>query len=135
MIEVRPFKEYHLELLRVQGVQAAQRGSLSYVPGGAGVSAFAGDSILLCGGIAPMRPKVGVCWALLSERAAKHMTWLHYATLRYITMQHWQRLEAVVEQGFGPGCRWVELLGFHNEGPMPNFGESGETYLRYGRYG
>jgi hypothetical protein len=142
MIEVRPFKSYHIDLLRAQGVQRSQLRAVSHVPGsfdsvglaGPAVSAFDGDYVLLSGGIIPFAPHRGVCWALMSERAACHMTWLHYAVKRFITMQRWQRLEATVEEGFTSGCRWVELLGFKFEGAMPRYGDDGETHLRYGRY-
>jgi hypothetical protein len=139
MIDVRPFKPYHIDLLRAQGVQRAQLRSVSHVPGSfdtvvPGVTAFDGDWVVMCGGIIPFAPKRGVCWALMGERAARHMTWLHYATKRYISMNTWQRLEATVEEGFAPGCRWLTLLGFHLEGPMPKYGDDGETHLRFGRY-
>jgi hypothetical protein len=144
VIEVRPFKPYHVDLLRAQGVQASQIAEVSIVPGtyanvaqpeGPAVSAFAGEQVLLCGGIWTYGRDRGICWALLSQQASKHMQWLHYATKRFITMKHWQRLEATVQKDFREGCRWVELLGFKFEGEMPRYGDNGETHLRYGRYG
>jgi hypothetical protein len=143
MIEVRPFRPYHLDVLRAQGVQAAQLRAISHaatsyagmdVLPGPSVTAFDGEWVLICGGIIPMAPKRGVCWALMSDRAARHMTWLHYATKRFIDMTPWQRLEATVEDGFAAGCRWLDLLGFRFEGSMPRYGDDGETHLRYGRY-
>jgi hypothetical protein len=146
VITVRPFKPYHVDLLLAQGVQHSQARAISHLPGsyasvapqgppGPAVSAFVGDRVLICGGIIPMAPKRGICWALLSEHAKQHMTWLHYATKRFITLDRWQRLEATVEEGFGAGCRWVELLGFKYEGSMPHYGDDDETHLRYARYG
>jgi hypothetical protein len=144
VIEVRPFKPYHVDLLRAQGVQASQISEVSIVPAtyaslaqpaGPAVSAFAGDRILVCGGIWTYGAGRGICWALLSQDSAQHMTWLHYAVKRFITMQPWRRLEATVQKDFREGCRWVELLGFHFEGEMPCYGDDGGTHLRYGKYG
>jgi hypothetical protein len=136
---VRPFEPFHIDVLKAQGPQLAQISELSIVPQGtvirphgSAVTAFDGDTILLCGGVIPQF-KNGICWALLSSDAAKHMSALHYATKRFLTIQNWQRLEATVEEGFASGCRWVELLGFKFEGRMPKYGPLGETHLRYGR--
>jgi hypothetical protein len=140
MIEVRPFKPFHIDLLRAQGVQSAQLREISHVPAtyasvppGPAVTAFDGDHIVLCGGIAIQALGRGQCWALMADQAGRHMTWLHYAVKRFLNMQRWQRLEASVEEGFGQGCRWVELLGFEFEGKMRGYGVNGETHLRYAR--
>jgi len=141
-VNVLPFQAYHIDLLRAQGVQGAQVGELSIVPGsyaslltaplGPAVTVFDHDRIILCGGIIEKSKTHGECWALLAEGAGRHMTWLHYATKRFIDMRRWQRLEAAVQKGFSAGCRWAELLGFEFEGEMRCY--SGEdTYLRYAR--
>ena len=139
-MRVEPFRPFHVELLRAQGVQGAQLAEVSHVPlsyatllEGTGVTAFEGTRVLICGGIVTLTPDFGMCWALLSETASKHMTELHYATKRFITMHRWRRLEASIEKGFPAGCRWAELLGFTYEGEMRGFGPKGETHLRYAR--
>jgi hypothetical protein len=38
-----------------------------------------------------------------------------------------------MREGFGQGCRWVELLGFEFEGRMKGYGLNGETHLRYAK--
>lgn len=137
---VEPFQPFHIDLLRAQGVQSAQLRAVSHVPAayasvpmGPAVTAREGDRIVVCGGIYAYAPHRGMCWALLSADAGRHMTWLHYAVKRFITMQPWRRLEATVEETFEDGCRWVQLLGFKFEGRMPEFGDDGETHLRYAR--
>lgn len=139
-MRVEIFQPYHVDLLRAQGAQNAQLNEVSLVPGayanvpaGPAVSAFDGDRILICGGIAKITNTNGVCWALVAEGAGKHMHALHFAVKRFITLQPWRRLEASVEEGFGAGCRWVELLGFQFEGRMLKYGERGENYLRYAK--
>lgn len=139
---VEPFKPYHIELLRAQGVQSAQLREVSHVPLtyesvakplGPAVTVFDAGRALVCGGIVVQAPGRGECWALMSEDAGRHMTWLHYAVKRFISMQRWERLEASVEEGFGAGCRWLNLLGFSYEGKMLKYGLNGETHLRYAR--
>jgi hypothetical protein len=141
---VEPFQPYHIELLRAQGVQSAQLREVSHVPQtyasvakplGPAVTAFDQGRVVLCGGIVVQAPARGECWALMSEQAGRHMTWLHYAVKRFLSMQRWQRLEASVEESFGQGCRWVELLGFEYEGKMKGYGLNGETHLRYAKVG
>ncbi len=88
---------------------------------------------MACGGIINYAPHRGMCWALLSEDARQHMLWLTRATQRFIAIHPWRRLEATVEEQFSAGCKWVEMLGFKFEGRMPQFGDDGETHLRYAR--
>jgi hypothetical protein len=137
---VKPFKPYHIDLLRAQGVQGAQLRELSLVPEGTvinphgqALTVFDGETVIVCGGIIPKFKGHGECWAILSAEAGRHMRWLHYAAKRFISIEPWSRLEATVEEGFENGCRWVELLGFKFEGRSPKYGPNGETHLRYGR--
>jgi hypothetical protein len=140
---VEVFKPYHIDLLRAQGVQGAQLAEVSIVPvscviqpPGPAVTAFdEHHHIILCGGIVVQAPGRGECWALMADGVGKHMRALHYATRRFLAIQPWRRLEATIEEGFGAGCRWVELLGFEYEGTMKNYGLNGETHLRYAKVG
>lgn len=142
MMEVIPFRPYHIDLLLAQGVQGAQLRQVSIVPAsyaslarlpGPALTGRVGDQILMCGGMIPMGPTVGVLWALLSEAAASHMLTLHRGVRRFLEINPPRRLEATVEKGFPQGCRWLELLGFKPEGEMPGYGLNGETHLRYGK--
>src|SRR5271169_5706888 len=137
-VTVEPFQPFHIDLLRAQGVQGPQAREVSIVPqgyatlakpSGPSVTVRDGDHIILCGGIVDIGLKRGTCWALLSQDAGQHMLFLHRAVRRFLTMQHWQRLEATVEENFSAGCKWVELLGFQFEGRMPGYGPDGQTHL------
>lgn len=139
---VEPFRCFHLQLLIAQGVQSSQIQQVSHVPAsyasvdrppGISMTARDGDRIVLCGGILPTAPGMGVLWAVLSAKAGGHMVWLHRATRRFLEIEPLRRLEATVEEGFPQGCRWLELLGFKHEGPMPGYGLNGETHIRYGK--
>jgi hypothetical protein len=137
---VETFKPFHIELLKAQGVQQSQVRQVSYVPAGwanlaripgPALTARLGDSILLCGGILPVGPKMGILWALLSAQAGAHLLTLHRATQRFIAIDPPKRLEATVEKGFPQGCRWLELLGFRFEGEREAYGLDGETHMAY----
>lgn len=139
---VEPFRPFHLQLLIAQGVQASQIQQVSHVPAGyasvtrpPGLSMTVrnGDEILLCGGILPCGPGFGVLWAVLSDKAGRHMVRLHRATQRFIALEPWRRIEASVEVGFPAGVRWLELLDFKYEGPLESYGANGEDHLRYAR--
>lgn len=141
-VTIELFRPYHLELLKIQGSQPSQTRTLSHVPAGCAsvgtlpgpaLTARAGDHILLCGGIMTMTKKLGLLWAVLSYRAGAQMLYLHRCTQRFIAMHPLQRLEATVEEGFDPGCRWLSLLGFEYEGKMRGYGDDGETHLRFAK--
>jgi hypothetical protein len=137
---VEPFKPYHVHLLKAQGVQNAQLGEVSLVPdswdsvpAGPALTARHKDRILICGGIVKHTERRGECWALVGADAGRHMLTLTRAVKRFIDVYPWRRLEATVEERFGAGCRWVELLGFTFESALPQYGLDGETHLRYTR--
>ncbi|HXN09694.1 MAG TPA: hypothetical protein VN859_00510 [Steroidobacteraceae bacterium] len=136
---VVPFLPFHVELMRLQGVQAAQ---VSHVPAryasfqrppGPALSAFDGETIIMCGGILTMNEHIGLLWALLSARAGTRMIFLDRAVRRFIDSEPVRRLEATVQKGFEPGCRWIKLLGFEYEGDMRAYGDGGETHERWAR--
>jgi len=139
---VEPFQPFHVERLIQQGVQPSQVREVSYVPAsyasvqkppGLSMTAREGEHIVLCGGVIPTGPRMGLLWALLSHDAGRHMVWLHRATRRFLEIEPWRRVEATVESGFPAGCRWLTLLGFEFEGRMRSFGPGGEDHLRYAR--
>jgi hypothetical protein len=136
---VEPFRPYHLDILRAQGVQPAQERQVSLVPhdyaslampAGVALTVRDRDRIVLCGGVIPGLH--GTLWAVLAADAGRHMVAIHKITKRFLETQRMRRIEATVEDGFPAGCRWLELLGFKAEGLMPGFGEAGQTHIRYG---
>lgn len=73
-----------------------------------------GDEPLLCGGVVPYQG-VGVLWAAVSAHVGARMITLTRMAQRYLAL-NCMRVETGVRIGFGPGCRWAELLGFKREG-------------------
>lgn len=138
-MQVEPFRPIHLDLLRTRGIQPSQVSHVpvSYAsfarPPGPALTAMDNGNVILCGGICLMAPGMGLLWAVLAHDAGHHMLRLHRAVRRFIDSEPIRRLEATVEDGFAPGCRWLDLLGFEFEGTMRGYGDAGETHLRYAR--
>lgn len=145
---VEPFHPSHLQTLIAQGVHPSQVKLISQAPvnhaPGLAMTARDGEHIVLCGGVIPrashaypavgtVGPHVGILWAVLAADAGRHMLWLHRATLRFLDIEPLRRIEATVEEGFGEGCRWLELMGFESEGPLRAYGLNGETHVLYSR--
>jgi len=138
-MNVRPFRVEDLSVIRLQ---QGQLGSLSLVtPDYARSLIAAGPSITVerrgvilgCAGIGIHHGGSGTLWAFISSSAGPHMVRLTRIAVRFIASVPLRRVEATVEKGFEPGCRWLDLLGFHFEGEMRSYGPGGEDHLRYAR--
>lgn len=140
MIRVTPFETWHLELLLAQGVQPSQarashvlaRHAKVAKPVGTSLTAWDDDGrVLITGGVMAVDNTCGTLWAVLSAHAGCRMLAVHRGLSRFLDSQPQRRIEATVEAGFAPGCRWLELLGFEFEGHMRGYGDNGETHERY----
>lgn len=138
-MNVRPFRIEDLSRIRLQ------RGQLSMVSivtpdyaraliaAGPSISVERRGEILGCAGIGIHNGGSGILWSVISEVAGPHFIRLDRIARRFISSIHLRRLEATVEKGFEPGCRWLDLMGFHFEGVMRCYGPGGEDHLRYAR--
>jgi hypothetical protein len=146
MLTVEPFNPQHFERLLARGVQLAQLRQLSpqtvkaaemHARLGPAYTALEGDRVIACGGVLTAGSPFGTVWAMLAHDSGRHMLYLARAAGRMLEAvaitQRLRRLEATIEEGFEPGCRLVRLLGFEFEGRMRNYGDNGETHLRYAR--
>lgn len=135
-MRIEKFKPEHLAQMRLQSAQIGRFGNADYAEvlarSGTAFTAF-GDEILLCGGCADYGYRRGSLWAFLSPAAGKNFIALHRATSRFIGSLCMERIEATVEAGFIPGCRWLELLGFVCETPKPMraFSPDGRDHFLY----
>lgn len=75
------------------------------------------------------------CWALLTPLGLRHGALIHRTTILYLRRlirdYKIRRLQADVIATFAAGRRWLEHLGFHEEGLMPSYGPQGETFARF----
>jgi hypothetical protein len=77
------------------------------------------EQILLCGGIAADDAGCGWLWSFVAPAASAHFLRLHGYVKRFLEVNA-QPLSATAAQT-GPGCRWLEALGFARVQPMAGF--------------
>lgn len=138
-MNVRPFRTSDLTRIRLQ---PGQLGNLSFVTpeygqrliaAGPSITVERNEVVLGCAGIGIHAGGSGVLWAFIAGSAGKHFVAIDRIARRFIGTVPLRRLEATVEKGFEPGCRWLDLLGFHFEGEMRSYGPDGLDHLRYAR--
>jgi RimJ/RimL family protein N-acetyltransferase len=92
---------------------------------------------VICGGILMMGWQRGQAWILPSTLFCKHVK-QSYRLIKQKMMDiqrayDLRRIEALVEPGFEAGKRFMEHLGFTNEGLLKRYGPRGEDMFMYGR--
>lgn len=133
-----PFKPEHFFRMKLQPAQLNAVGYVSdeYVSAlakmGPCATALDGDRVIGSCGIAQTITG-GILWAFVSEDAGRYMVKLDRCARRFLSAIPAARIEATVEKGFLPGCRWLDLLGFEFEGVMRKYGPDGKDHLRYAR--
>lgn len=134
---VIPFETEHVERIELQD---AQRYVISHIcveylkhlqAVGPALSAEEDGRILACAGVAFQGFGMGVLWAFVAKDAGRHMVKLDRCVRRLLGLTDLKRIEAATEASFKQGCRWLELLGFEQEGLMRRYGPNGEDHYRY----
>jgi len=87
--------------------------------------------ILLCGGIAADDAGQGWLWSFVAPAARAQFIGVHRYVARFLEVHH-QPLIATTAQR-GPGCKWLELLGFVRGEPMAGFFEGCPNQFVYRR--
>ena len=139
MIQIVAFRAVHLQWLELQAAQAYLSADIAK-PEHAAMIEEAGDSftaiiggrVIACAGTAEVWAGRAVAWALISKDAGRHMLGIHKAVSGYLSAAKYRRIEAWVDEGFEPGMRWLELLGFSRETPLPMRGfrpDGGSCFL------
>lgn len=120
------FKASHLRDLELQDSQRYFSGELSsneyadsLEKAGQAFTALSGTNVIACSGVTEVWTGRAVAWALISKDAGRHMVGIHKAVAGYLSAAKYRRIEAWVDEGFEPGMRWLELLGFTLETPSP----------------
>ena len=93
--------------------------------------------VIGCGGVMLLWAGVGEGWMLPGTRAQHHRFAMHRAVARMLnevqTMKRLNRVQTVVHVHYPRSVRWLERLGFENEGLMKKFGLNGDDYWRLAR--
>lgn len=126
MIQIVKFRAAHLQSLELQEAQAYLSADLAkpehgvlVEQAGQGFTAMDGDKVLACAGVAEVWTGRAVAWAFISKNAGRRMVAIHRAVAGFLLASQFCRIEAWVDEGFEPGMRWLELLGFTLETPAP----------------
>lgn len=140
MILFRRCYAQHLRLIRPQESQRADaryyiNDMLQMVDDSVALSAWEGATCIAASGLYPLHPQRALAWALLSDKASKHLRPIVRQMKRVIDTYPARRIEMTVEANFVPGHRLATLLGFVCETPhgMPAFFPHGADGFLYAR--
>lgn len=124
-MEIVPFRAEHLFNIDVQESQQHLVGYITpelakALEGSASFSAIADDgSVLACSGVQPMWDNRAIAWAYLRRDLGANFVKIHRAVKRFLDAYPCRRIEATVDEGFAEGVRWMGMLGFKLETPLP----------------
>ena len=95
-----------------------------------------GDTVLGCAGVL-IEGRVGTAWAVLSDEIRARPVVMHRQVKRtlnkIITEYQLEQILATVCEEFSAGRRWIERLGFREEGLLIDYMGTGENHIRYVR--
>jgi RimJ/RimL family protein N-acetyltransferase len=140
-MNVVKFSPVHLSTLRLQGAQAWASPLISSpgyaetltADGSRAWSAIHEGEVIACAGIAKAHAQMGIAWALISPDAGRHMVGIDRATRSILSSCGLRRVEADADPDFGPGRRWLEMLGFQYEGRKRCCTPTGRDMLLFSR--
>ena len=135
-------KPYAIGDAALMTMQEAQRADMTpaehaklcaYAPEGVAYSFWRGDTLIACGGVAPLRAGVGEAWAMIaSPRRAEWGVLLKQARAA-LDMHPARRIQASARVDHPGADRVLERLGFHFEGVMRGYAADGGDAKLYGR--
>lgn len=137
-MNVVPFHADHLYSLRLQDQQLTElcyleRPMLEALQGPLSFTGLVDHRPIACAGITPEAFGSGVMWAFLGVDAGPYMLRLTRCGRRMLELAALRRVTANTPCDFGPGCRWLALLGFQVEGAMRKYGPDGRDHFLYAR--
>lgn len=138
MIEVVDFRRSHMEKL-IEQDNVAHLGKLmgdehytSLENDHNSKTILIGGKPILVGGLIMHSADKGEAWAILDENCKRYFVVIHNLVRKFLKLNPLPRIEAIVEIGFGPGHRWMDLLGFKlEETPVKGPGNTDKQFSRY----
>lgn len=134
------FHPNHARQIKLQPAQAHVKNDLlqpgvveSLAAAGQSFTAIEGDQVIAIAGIAIQWEGRAIAWALISEDAGKHFLAIHRAVKGFLDQADIRRIEAFVDSDFKQGMKWIEMLGFENEGLMRKFSIIGNDCYLFAR--
>lgn len=100
------------------------------------ITGVVGETYIACGGFILLWPNAAELWAKVSPEAKAYKIELDEIILNFITDTarafHLSRLQATVDKEFIVAKRWIEFLGFREEGLLKKYFNN-KDYLMYSR--
>lgn len=116
---IEPLEPRHVQDLLLQPSQAASQPLLAdknypryLAESGPAYAGIIGGRCLACAGLIEQWHGRAVAWALMASEAGPHLRGIYHAMKSGIEVSGYRRIEAAVPVEFGPGHRWVKMLGF-----------------------
>ena len=139
MINIVPFETEHLQEIMLQPAQ--QRFFSYFAPeyasalkqSGPCFTAISENRVLGCAGLVKQWENRAIAWALLSGDIGANFIKVHRAVARFLDLCELNRVEAYVDASFEQGHRWIQMLGFSQEGYMKQFNPDGGDAMLYAR--
>ena len=145
MMEVVPFEASHLGSIQPRwpftldaaGNEELMERAASTAGAGPAWTAVVEDEPVACGGIVLLWPGVGEAWTFAGAGLDRSGLAFHRAVtaeLETICRQHrLHRVQAACHANHKQGRRWLNLLGFREEGLMQFYGPHGHDFIRFAR--
>ena len=138
-MDVVPFEPEHLDSIMLQPTQ--QRFFSYFTPAyaqalktsGPCFSGIDGNRVLGCAGLVKQWENRAIAWALLAGDIGTDFIRVHRAVDRFLDICGVNRVEAYVDAHFEQGHRWIQMLGFTQEGYMKQFNPDGGDAVLYAR--
>ena len=138
-MNIVPLTKEHLDKINAQGAQDYVSSWITTemkeeLARSNAFAAVENGEVLGCGGVIEFWKDRASVWAILSGNCGPHFVKMHRAVSKFLTLADYRRLEATADVNFGPGQRWLEMLGFRLETPvmkhyLPN-GADAAMYVR-----
>ena len=98
-------------------------------------SAIKDGEVIGCAGFIPMGVNRWHAWALFSNKTRHHMTQITRFARELVYNLNVPRIETNIREDFEQAKKFIELLDFVRETPLPmkNYGDDGMSYYLYSR--
>lgn len=137
-MRIEPFHPVHVLRMSLQAHQLSDRTHatgdylMRLKRAGPAYTAFYQDHPIASAGIAYDGER-HTLWGFFDRSSGRHMLVLVRWLKRFLELCGTPAVESMVKEGFDPGCRFLELLGFKRREPQHGYGPGGETFIRYVR--
>lgn len=118
---------------QVEAEALASLGSLEFAASQKSFTGFYGDDPIVCAGLVDQWSNYAAAWALLSDRAGRHLLWVTRQIRLFLDSSPIRRVDTPVRCDFPQAERWCRMLGFQSEGIMKAYFPDGCDAIRFAR--